>query len=321
MARVLTLGELLIDFVPTLAGRDVGATETWQRAAGGAPANVAVGLARLGVPVTFLGKVGDDPFGHYLAEVLQREHVDTRGLCFTAAARTALAFVALAADGERDFMFYRHPSADMLHAPEDIDPAWFHDASILHVGSISMISEPSRSATLRAIELAQQQQVLLSCDPNLRLALWPSADAARQAMRELISYAQIVKVSLEELTFLTLTDDPEQAAQQLWHSHLQLLVVTQGAAGCAYRTKAGWKRVASPQVQAIDATGAGDAFVAAMLAHLYAEHKLPEQPDQLAQALRFACVAGALTTTQYGAIPALPTREAIDHTLDGSDVA
>jgi len=121
MANVLTLGELLIDFVPDRSGVTLGEAERFLKAAGGAPANVAVGLRRLGVEAGFIGKVGDDPFGHWLADVLRRDDVDTRQLRFDDAARTALAFVSLTAEGDRDFMFYRHPSADQLHRPDELD--------------------------------------------------------------------------------------------------------------------------------------------------------------------------------------------------------
>ncbi len=311
MPDVLALGEMLIDFVPTTPGLGVEGTPTWERVPGGAPANVAVGVARLGVSAGFLGKVGDDPFGHLLAATLRENAVDVRGLCFTATARTALAFVALAADGERDFVFYRHPSADMLYAPDDVDAAAIASARILHFGSISAISEPSRSATLRAIEIAQQHQLLISFDPNLRLPLWSSAAAARTTIRSLFPSAHVIKVSVEELEFLTGEADIERAARSLWHPALRLLAVTQGPGGCTYVLPAASGHVPAPSVQASDTTGAGDSFTAALLAQLAADPALLDQPAALAAALRFACAAGAITTTRRGAIPALPTRAEI----------
>ncbi|MBA3470060.1 MAG: fructokinase, partial [Herpetosiphonaceae bacterium] len=257
MPDVVAFGELLIDFVPTEAGLGVGGTALWERAPGGAPANVAVGLARLGVTAAFSGMVGDDPFGHYLADVLRDNAVDLRGLRFSAQARTALAFVALQPDGQRDFVFYRHPSADMLFGPADLDEALIAACSIFHCGSISVISEPNRAATYRALELARQHGRLISIDPNLRLPLWPSAEAARAGIRALLPHADVIKISEDEAQFLTGEADLARAARQLWHPSLKLLAITEGGAGCTYVTAAGLGRVAGFSVQTVDTTGAG----------------------------------------------------------------
>lgn len=306
-------GELLIDFVPTVSGVSLAEAEAFKKAPGGAPANVAVGLARLGRPSAFMGKVGDDDFGHMLARVLADNGVDVSALRFDAAARTALAFVTLRADGEREFMFYRHPSADMLLRPDEIDTALLQRSTLFHCGSISLISQPCRSAHLHALTIAEVAGCLISYDPNLRLPLWPSAAAARQGILALWPRAHVIKVSQEELDFLT---EGSGIAADLWHERLQLLVITQGAAGCCYMTPQFEGRVPSFPVTPVDATGAGDAFTAALLYQL-----TPNPADILADeaalraALRFANAAGALTTTRRGAIPALPTRQAIDALL------
>src|SRR5919106_2687352 len=179
MADVICLGEVLIDFVPTVTPTTLIEAPAFRKAPGGAPANVAVALARLDRPSAFMGMTGDDPFGRFLELTLGEAGVDTGPLRFTAEARTALAFVSLRADGERQFMFYRHPSADMLLRPEDVDEAAIRAARALHFGSISLISEPSRGATLHAIEVARDAGCLISCDPNLRLALWRVPPARR----------------------------------------------------------------------------------------------------------------------------------------------
>jgi fructokinase len=179
MLDVIACGELLIDFVSTDSGITVAQAPAFQKAAGGAPANVAVGIARMGYRAGFAGQVGDDPFGHFLVDTLAEAGVDTSGISFTSEARTALAFVSLRADGERSFVFFRHPSADMLWRPEDVNEAYVANTRIFHYGSISLIGEPSRSATLLAVECARRAGALISYDPNLRLALWPSANRAR----------------------------------------------------------------------------------------------------------------------------------------------
>ncbi|MFD3166302.1 PfkB family carbohydrate kinase [Herpetosiphon sp. NSE202] len=312
MTQALCLGELLVDFVPTEAGLGVANTPLWQRAAGGAPANVAVGLARLGMSSGFLGMVGADSFGDFLAETLAAHQVDIQGLRRTEQARTALAFVALQADGERDFMFYRHPSADMLFAPSDLEPRQFATAKLLHFGSLSASNELGYQTTLRAIELAQANGMLLSFDPNLRAALWPSLEAARSVMLKLLPYAHIIKLSREEAEFLTALADPLAAAQSLWHERSQVIVVTDGSAGCWYQTATGSGRIAAPTVHAIDATGAGDSFVACLLAQLIQQPTLAHDQADFEHALQRASIAGALATLVRGAIPGLPTAEQIE---------
>jgi fructokinase len=315
MADVICLGELLIDFVPTVTPTTLVEAPAFKKAPGGAPANVAVGLARLGVPSTFMGKVGDDPFGHFLADTLAGAGVDVASLRFTSQARTALAFVSLHADGDREFMFYRHPSADMLLTPDEVDGAAIRAAKVLHYGSISMISEPSRSATLHAIELARAAGCLISCDPNLRLALWPDRAAAREGLLLAIAKAQFVKISDEELRFLTGSDDPANARRELWHDGLVLMVVTLGAAGCVYFTSEHDGVVVGFGVDAIDATGAGDAFVAGLLHGLLADRGVTADAGRVRDLCRFANAVAALATTERGAIPAMPTLEQVHQLL------
>lgn len=311
MVDVITLGELLIDFVSTESGISLIEAPAFQKAAGGAPANVAVGLARLGVSSGFVGKVGNDDFGRFLAQTLAQNGVDIAALRFSDEARTMLAFVSLRADGERDFMFYRHPSADMLLRPEEIDLDYIGAAKLLHYGSISLIGEPSRSATLEAVEGAEARGLLISYDPNLRLNLWPSAEAARQGMLGAWHFAHVAKVSREELTFLSGESDLIAAARALWHERLRLLVITGGREGCWYVTSQAHGHVPGYRVQTVDTTGAGDGFVAGLLAGLLENGRAWEDPKELEQVLRFANATGALTTTQRGAIPALPSRDQV----------
>jgi fructokinase len=268
-------------------------------------------VARLGYRAGFLGQVGDDDFGHFLATTLSDSGVDIGGVVFSPAARTALAFVSLRADGERSFMFYRHPSADMLWEPAAVDGDYASATRIFHHGSISLIGEPSRSATLAALEYARRGGALISYDPNLRPALWPSLDAAREGILTAWPQAGLIKVSEEELAFLTGEEDLERAARTLWHDALRLLVVTRGQAGCTYFTRDEWGQVPGFTVTSVDTTGAGDGFVAGLLAGLL-DSGLDWDEQALRRALRMANAVGALTCTQRGAIPALPTRAAVD---------
>lgn len=323
MPNVIALGELLIDFVPTVSGVTLIEAPAFKKAPGGAPANVAAGLAKLGISAGFMGKVGDDPFGHFLAQTLIDAGVDTAALLFSSEARTALAFVSLRADGEREFSFYRHPSADMLYRPDEVNTGYIRTAKVLHYGSISLIGEPSRSATLLAVETARSAGLLVSYDPNLRLSLWPSAEAAREGMMLGWPLAQVIKVSAEELAFLSGKDDPwtghqdwlEAGARRLWHPGLRLLIVTLGKDGCAYVTPQFSGTVASFAVKPVDTTGAGDGFVAGLLKGLV-EHPHADQDEaRLRDICRYANAVGALATTRRGAIPALPVARQVDRFL------
>ncbi len=309
MTTVLAHGELLIDFVPTVSGVTLIEAPAFIKAPGGAPANVAVGLAQLGVSTGFLGQVGDDAFGHFLAQTLRDKGVDVSTLKFSTDARTALAFVSLKADGERDFMFYRNPSADMLYTTDDVDrhAAAIMAAKCFHYGSISLIGEPSRSAALHAIALAQRAGALISYDPNLRLPLWPSAEAARSGMLSAWAYAHVIKVSEEELEFLTDLSDVDAAVKQLWHTNLRALFITRGKNGCYYYTPKFNGTVDGFSVTAVDTTGAGDGFVAGLLKGLLDQPQAFEDEAALRTICRYANAVGAITTTKRGAIPALPT--------------
>ncbi len=306
MTDAICLGEVLIDFVPMVRGTTLVDVPAFQKAPGGAPANVAVGLARLGVSSAFMGKVGDDAFGHFLADTLSQAGVDIGPLRYSAAARTALAFVSLRANGEREFMFYRHPSADMLFEAHEVDEAAIAGARLLHFGSISLISEPVRGATLHAVDTARRNGCLISCDPNLRRALWPSAEAAHDGLILAVSQAQVVKISDDEVQFLFGTEDPAVVRKRLWHDDLQLMVLTSGRRGAHYMTADYEGDVPGFVVESVDATGAGDAFTAGLLRCLLRDRDLLRHEDGLREACRFACAAGAITTTIRGAIPALP---------------
>ena len=312
MPDVISHGEMLIDFVSTANGVSLIEAPSFLKAPGGAPANVAVGLARLGVATGFMRQVGDDAFGHFLEQTLRENAVDVAALRFSREARTMLAFVSLRVDGERDFMFYRHPSADMLYRPEDVDEAYIRSAQAFHFGTISLISEPARSATLHAAKIAREAGLLISFDPNLRLNLWPDAKAARDAMRMGWLLANVIKVSEEELTFLGETDDLTEAACKLWHNDLRVLIVTRGKAGCRYVTSTVSGEVAGFAVNTVDTTGAGDGFVAGLLKGLLDQPDAHTDENRLRAICRYANAVGALTTTQRGAIPALPTAEQVE---------
>ncbi len=323
MVDIVCLGEVLIDFVSLESGVSLVEAPSFKKAAGGAPANVAVGLARLGHSVAFVGKVGEESFGDFLVKTLADNQVDVSGIARDQNARTMLAFVSLAANGEREFMFYRHPSADMTLTPEEIPADLIANARVFHYGSISLISEPCRSATLHALKLAKENGVITSYDPNLRLNLWENAELARQEMFEGMRFADVMKINEDELEFLTGISEFEQGAQALMEYGISLLIITLGEKGCYFYSKSAKGMVPGKAVEAVDTTGAGDSFVAALLDGLL-EHNPAGQPFSIPEAsaleeiCRFANGVGALTSLARGAIPSLPTKEQVKEFLQDS---
>ncbi|CAN1842539.1 Probable fructokinase-7 [Linum perenne] len=265
---------MLIDFVPTVNGVSLAEAPAFKKAPGGAPANVAVGVSRLGGSSAFIGKLGDDEFGHMLDDILKQNNVDNSGVRFDPYARTALAFVTLRADGEREFLFFRHPSADMLLKESELQIDMLKKAKVFHYGSISLISEPCRSAQIAALKTVKTSGGILSYDPNLRLALWPSPEAAKEGIMSIWNEADVIKI-----VFLTGGDDPNDdnvILKKLFHPNLTLLIVTEGSQGCRYYTKMQeFKgRVQGVKVKPVDTTGAGDAFVGGLLSSLASDSSI-----------------------------------------------
>ena len=316
--RVVCMGELLIDFVALESGVTVGEASGFQKAPGGAPANVAVAIKRLGLESAFLTQLGDDPFGHYLAGVLEDEDIDISGIKFSKEARTMLAFVSLREDGERSFMFYRHPSADMLMIPDDIDKTVIDSADLFHFGSITMISSPAKEATLFAAQYAHEQGKLIAYDPNLRLALWDDEDAARAGMRLGLEYANIVKISDEEAS-LVLEDG--EAVTDLFDKFTQidLIMLTRGSDGCTVYLRDGSHHDhAGYKVNSVDTTGAGDSFMAGIIVGVLEqlEGRRDFSKVDFEVVLTLANASGAMATMGRGAIPSLPTRAEVDAFLE-----
>lgn len=313
MFDAVTMGELLIDFTP--AGSSEQGQALFACNPGGAPANVAVLLAKLGMKTAFLGKVGTDRFGELLRDTLQHYGVDTAGLRFSKEIHTTLAFVHLAENGERSFSFCRNPGADLTLGEEEVHYGLIEQSRVFHFGSLSMTAEPARTATRKALKHAQSNGLLITFDPNLRESLWTSLAAAKEAIEEGLAYTDILKVSQEELTFLTGKEDPTEGTLQLMRAfNIPLIFVTRGEYGCFYRYLHAVGTAPAYAVNMVDSTGAGDAFFGAAIG------KILEIPggfyrmtvDDVAECARFANAAGALTTTKKGGIPALPDKTAID---------
>ncbi|MDF2633574.1 MAG: Fructokinase [Pelosinus sp.] len=308
MFDVVALGELLIDFTP--AGLSEEGNLRFERNPGGAPANVLTALAKLGKKGAFIGMVGQDQFGLFLRDILVQSQIDVTGLKFSSQAHTTLAFVHLDSTGDRSFSFCRNPGADMLLRSKDINYEMILHSRIFHFGSLSMTHEPVRSATLAAVEFAKDKGVMISYDPNYRQPLWPSKEDAVKHMKVGLIYADIVKISGEELELITGYADIEQGAAQLYTAGCKIILVTLGEEGCYYQYSGGKGIIPGYYVKTIDTTGAGDAFLGAFLykigdCSLTEICSLPQK--EFGDIVDFANAAGALATTKRGAIPSLPS--------------
>lgn len=311
---IVCLGELLVDMFPAERGRRLQEVSAFRPVPGGAPANVAVAAARLGRRSAFIGKVGDDAFGHHLADTLAREGVSTRGIRFDAQARTTMAFIAMPDENTAEFVFYRNPGADMLLRADELDGDLLRQTRAFHFGSISLIEEPSRSATLEALRLAREAGALISFDVNYRPSLWKNRAVAYEMITAVLPSVNLLKINETELQLLSGEDDAEAGTRALLQGENNACVVTLGPKGSFFRVASGSGYVPGFTVRTVDATGCGDSFVAALLSQLVAADNWQAHfvPAQMRTFLRYANAAGALTAQKQGVIPALPTSAAVD---------
>lgn len=280
----------------------------FRKEAGGAPANVACAVAKLGGSSAFIGKLGKDAFGDFLVETMEEAGVDTTHVLRTNEANTALAFVSLKADGDRDFSFYRNPSADMLLSEDEIGGDWFASGDILHYCSVDLIEAPVKYAHLKAIAAMKAAGGLISFDPNVRLPLWEDHEQCRQTILHFVPLSHIVKISSDELAFITGIADEQEAIASLFVGDVQAVIYTRGSEGAAWYTPSYNVSVPGQKVSVVDTTGAGDAFIGALLYQLQMNAGVVEGIDaqQAERIVSFANAAAALTTTRAGAISSLP---------------
>jgi fructokinase len=314
LGKIVTLGEVVSDIY---MGEEISDVEMgFVARPGGAPANVAVAAARLGSEATFVGSVGEDLFGDFILRALESEGVDTTGVSRQSPpTRTSLAFVEIADDGDRAFTFYRSsPAADELLSSADVTEDLISGASFVNFGSIPLIREPARSATHRIVELARELDVPVAFDVNFREHLWESAEDAREAVEPLLDLSTIVKLGDDEISPLLGTEDAEEAAGMLLDRGVSLVLVSMGPEGAFYATREFSGEVPTFDVgEVIDATGAGDAFLAATLVHLSGQ---PFDEERVREATLRGCAAGALACTDYGAMGALPTKVDLDRLME-----
>ena len=265
MFDVTSLGEILIDFTP--AGVSENGNILFERNPGGAPANLAVAVSRLGGTSAFIGKAGDDMFGRFLKETLEREHVDGSGLILSAGSPTTLAFVDLMENGDRDFSFYRNNSADTLLKPGEVRFDHIKNSRFFHLGSLSLTHKSSKKATMAAVHGACSAGVNISYDPNLRLPLWKSPEEAKRSILSIMPYASVIKISDEEGTFITGEKDINKCAGMIINRYkTPILLITRGSLGAnSYFCGKSISLPAYSGVKVLDTTGAGDAFLGAFL--------------------------------------------------------
>ena len=316
MKKVIAIGEALIDFIPHEKGRALNDVENFLRVPGGAPLNVAAAVAKLGGKSQMLTKLGQDGFGDAILNEVKPLGVDVSRISRTNEANTALAFVSLREDGERDFSFYRNPSADMLLSAEEICVEDFNEKDILHFCSVSLIDAPIKEAHRRAIEIAKEKGCLISFDPNVRLPLWKNPENCRKAILEFLPLSNIVKISDEELEFITGIKDEKEALDFLLTGDVKVIIYTKGTNGAEFITKE--RVIFSPsfKVSAQDTTGAGDSFIGSLLYQVAeGEYSLEQLVDlseeKVQEILTFSNATAALTVCKKGAIGALPLKEEV----------
>lgn len=304
---IACVGEALIDFIAEQTG-PLDSVSSFHRLPGGAPANVAVGIARLGLSCGFIGKLSTDSFGDFLLKTLEQNGILVEGISRTTEAPTALAFVGRTKNGEREFLFYRDPCADTLLTEKDLPIDWLQNVKYLHIGGVGLTRNPSRMTTLKAAELASQHGATVSFDPNLRLDLWENdLEKCREVVHEALTLTDIFLPSREELLILMARQNIEEAISVAHRLGPRIICVKQGVQGSTISSKETAERAsqftqAAFSVDVVDATGAGDGFDAGLIVGL-------AQGMSLSEAVLQGTVVASLVITKMGAMTALPSQK------------
>jgi fructokinase len=307
------LGEVLIDFIAEETAAHESVT-SFQQYPGGAPANVAVGISRLGVTCGFIGKVGADTFGAFLKTSLKENGVNIEGIVDTKEAPTALAFVSRSTTGERHFLFYRDPCADVLLTADDLPQDWLRRIKYLHVGGVSLTRNPSRQATFRAIEIARKNGAIITFDPNLRLDLWSGGlHECRKILQKVLARTDIFLPSQHELLLIIDTEQIDAALSRAHELGPHTICLKCGADGSRISTKTAKGKYdqfsqKALDVTVVDTTGAGDGFNAGLIVGLVKGMNIRE-------AVRQGTAVASLVITKIGAMTALPTEQELSQFL------
>lgn len=312
---VVALGELLIDF--TENGLSSQGNPVLEANPGGAPCNVLAMLNKLGKKTAFIGKVGRDQFGMQLKQVVEESGTDVSNLIMDEKVHTTLAFVHTMPDGDREFSFYRNPGADMMLTKDEVNEEIIRDGHIFHFGTLSSTHPGVREATRHALKIAKENGLLISFDPNLREPLWESLDHAREEIAYGLSQCDILKISDDEMVFMTGTDDYTKGVQILREQYdIPLIFVTLGKEG----SRAYYKDMmveAAPFIRkdTIETTGAGDTFEACALNYVL-EHGIDHlDRENLLELLRFANAGASIITSRKGALKVMPEKAEIEAVL------
>lgn len=320
MRRLLAIGEALIDFIPNTTDTKLKDVEGFSRQVGGAPCNVACTTSKLGGQAEMITQLGQDAFGDLIVETIEDIGVGTQYIKRTQEANTALAFVSLTKDGERDFSFYRKPSADMLFQPLNVENIQVTEQDLLHFCSVDLVESPMKQAHLALIDKMKQAGGTIVFDPNVRLPLWEDAEDCKKTIQSFLPLANIIKISDEELSFVTGYEDETQAIQWLFQGDVEAVIYTKGAAGAVIYLKDGTVNSHSGfKVKPVDTTGAGDAFIGALISKLLRNEDM--SPLQLLKQegeaiLAFSNYVAAMVTTKYGAIESIPTLKEVNEALE-----
>lgn len=313
MYDVVALGEFLIDFTPS--GKSGNGNNLYEQNPGGGTANVLAALAKLGKKTAFIGKVGRDQFGFFLKDVLINLNIDAKGLVFSDDVNTTLAFVHLDETGDRSFSFYRNPGADMMLREDEVDCDLIKNSKVFHFSSISMTHEPARSATLKALDTARKNNLIISYDPNLRPPLWDNLELAKEMMLKGLEYADILKISEEELYFLTGISDLSEGSAYIRDKYgVKLIFVTLGPKGCFYRKGEYTGHQPALDVKVVDTTGAGDSFLGSVLYQVIEKDMDIEllTASDIDKIVSFANTVAGISTMKKGAMPSYPALKEVE---------
>lgn len=308
---VCALGELLIDF--TENGISQQGNPIMEANPGGAPCNVLAMLNKLGYKTAFIGKVGKDIFGRQLKNLVSEIGIDITGLAEDKAVNTTLAFVHTLEGGDREFSFYRNPGADMMLNESDVKPEIIENSRIFHYGSLSMTNEVCEAATKKAIDIAEKAGCILSFDPNLRKNLWDSLDTAMEKIEYGLKHCNVLKISDNEIQWLTGEMDFDKAIASLRDRYnIPLILLSLGKNGSRAYSKTGYAFAPITPAETIETTGAGDTFCGCILSKVLEYGMKDFSDDELKEMLVFANTAAAIVTTRKGALKVMPEREEIE---------
>lgn len=312
MPDVVCLGEVIVDMIATDRDAGLDGTRSFDKFPGGATANVAVGVCRMGGSSRFLGVVANDAFGRFLIDALLKEGVDVSRMRRRAGERTVIGFIALRSDQTKEVIFYRDPQSEMFLTPDELAPDAFCNSVIFHFGIICLSTKAKLAATRKALQIARMNNLLTSLDVNYRSHAWQSSALARKRLIEVLPSVDILKMAEEEIPLLFGGEMEEGAVQKILAMGVKAIIISRGANGATLVTHSLRMSSAGFPVRAAETTGAGDAFIAAVLVSLTKKRREGKTLQEITKGeweeiLRHANAAGALTCTRAGAMTAIPT--------------